>query len=216
MLYELSPEEIETIATFDKLANFWSENEGGLTSDEDNFWYDWWRQDIPEQGRVLDLGCSTGREANLVLSEGLYYVGTDLSEEMLTIAKRKFAEQVSAGRVEFLCMNMCELEFPPESFDAFRACDSFKHIPKANLPIALREAYRVLKTNGVGFIATCEGTFNDMYMFRSGEPDGGRVLFVEYTKEELEDVLKSIGFNVIWIAHYARMLLCIVQKSPSM
>lgn len=43
-------------------------------------------------GKVLDLGCGTGRVLKMLLEEGFETVGIDLSESMLTVARTKLAE----------------------------------------------------------------------------------------------------------------------------
>lgn len=207
MSYQFSPEELETLATYSKIADGW--NAFSSAHWKDNLWY-YWLQHISGERRVLDLGCGTGRDAELVISDGLHYVGIDLSEAMLAIAKRDFADEVASDMVEFFSMNMCELEFPPESFDAFRSITSFMHVPKANLPIALREAHRILKPTGVGFISIPYGTLNGMH--ESDRHDSGRTLCVCYLEDEFLRALEDAGFDLIYAGVHSSMLLCIVRK----
>ncbi len=208
MPYELNLEEAETLETYTKLARIWDDLATPHWKDKN--WFSWLSY-IPEGGRGLDIGCGTARDARLFLDDNVYYVGIDFSEEMLAVARKNFAEQIKKGMVEFHLMNMCALDFPPESFDAFWSVTSFMHVSKVKLPVALREAYRVLKTKGVGFISIPHGTFNGMYSSKSH--DGGRTLSVCWLKEEFSVVLQDAGFKVLSMEVFAHMIFCLVQKA---
>lgn len=159
---------------------------------------------------MLDLGCGTGRDCSLFLSEGLRYVGIDFSRQMLSVAERDFAREIQEGRAGFLQMNMCELTLAPESVDGFLAITSFMHIPKPNVLIALREVRRVLKSGGAGFIALPMGEYNGMY---EGEESGGRkTLSICWTVDDLSAVLDEAGFSVADVSVFDCMILCIVEK----
>jgi len=71
-------------------------------------------------GRLVDLGCGTGRLAIPFAKRGFDCVGVDLSEEMLSRAK---ANATTAGvNVEWTKANLVDLaELPTESFD-YAAC----------------------------------------------------------------------------------------------
>ncbi|MBT3981967.1 MAG: class I SAM-dependent methyltransferase [Bacteriovoracaceae bacterium] len=56
---------------------------------------------------ILDLGCGTGKHAELFLNKGHSVHGVDLSDEMLEIAKKRIGEENS--EVRFSCANITEL-----------------------------------------------------------------------------------------------------------
>ncbi len=63
---------------------------------------------------ILDVGCGTGNHAILLAKRGYEVTGVDLSESMLSIAKRKAdANQV---QIDFHMMDLRELELP-KNFD---------------------------------------------------------------------------------------------------
>src|SRR4051812_35425491 len=55
-------------------------------------------------GSMIDLGCGTGRLADAFVSRGFDYLGIDLSEEMLAVAKRH-----ESDRVRFVQGNLLKL-----------------------------------------------------------------------------------------------------------
>ncbi|MCU0705703.1 MAG: class I SAM-dependent methyltransferase [Fimbriiglobus sp.] len=83
------------------------------------------RRWFPQPGRVLDLGCGTGRLAKSLSPDGFEYVGVDLSEEMLGVARAVWANPSGndGGTVSptFLNANIVELPKSLPTFD-YAAC----------------------------------------------------------------------------------------------
>ena len=98
---------------------------------------------------VLDVGCGNGFLAPLVMARGANYVGLDLSEKLIAIAKKKYKKEIQAG-AKFLIGDMVSrLSFRNETFDRIFSFAAFHHIPSNELRLkALREMFRVLKKKG--------------------------------------------------------------------
>lgn len=110
------------------------------------------RQDILRESgitsgmRVLELGCGTGE---MTLTSGLYklpgangqVVATDPSVGMLARARDKLALYPDAN-VKFVEAPAEDLPFADNTFDAVVGC-AFMHF--TNIPVVLREVYRVAK-----------------------------------------------------------------------
>jgi SAM-dependent methyltransferase len=71
-------------------------------------------------GRLVDLGCGTGRLAIDFAGRGFAVLGVDLSEEMLRVAAGKAAQAGVA--VEFLRVNLVELEALADASFDYAAC----------------------------------------------------------------------------------------------
>ena len=70
--------------------------------------------DIPENGRVLDIGCGPGR-ATLLFGERRYSVlGVDLSDEMLVRARQKSLHLLN---IEYIVGEFEHISLPSEPFD---------------------------------------------------------------------------------------------------
>lgn len=100
----------------------------------------------PKPGmRVLDLACGPGnlsrRLAALVVPDG-EVVGVDLAPGMIGLAR---GARMSNARFEV--MDIEDLDFPDGSFDVAVCGHGLQFVP--DLPRALREARRVLKTGAV-------------------------------------------------------------------
>ncbi len=87
---------------------------------------------------VLDAAVGTGLNLS-AYPEGVHVVGVDLSEKMMDEARKK---RVSAD-ITFKVLDMCNLDFPDNSFDA--AASGFTFCVVNDPVIALKEILRVTK-----------------------------------------------------------------------
>lgn len=101
--------------------------EGWRGWDEYAPFYDWenartlQRRDVPfwqrlaaaQEGRVLELGCGTGRIAIPIARAGVRIVGIDRSEEMLARARTRIARARLGGRLSLIRGDIRALPFRP-------------------------------------------------------------------------------------------------------
>jgi ubiquinone/menaquinone biosynthesis C-methylase UbiE len=111
---------------------------------------------LPEAGRVLDIGGATGRWTFWLASRGYSVTLADLSPNLLQIAKEKISEAGVGAQIESISVcDVCDLsQFAAESFDAVLCLGPFYHLidPQDRVQAA-RELRRVLKPDGVAFVA---------------------------------------------------------------
>lgn len=67
---------------------------------------------LKKNARVLDLGCGTGRIAKIIGSNLEYYLGIDLSPEMIKVAR------ILNPDFKFLCEDILEPSYNERNFDA--------------------------------------------------------------------------------------------------
>jgi SAM-dependent methyltransferase len=94
------------------------------------------------EGRVADLGCGPGRVTGHLASLGLSVFGLDLSESMLSIARRE-----NPG-LRFERGSMLELDLPDGSLAGVVSWYSSIHTPADRLPALFAEFHRVLIPGG--------------------------------------------------------------------
>jgi ubiquinone/menaquinone biosynthesis C-methylase UbiE len=74
---------------------------------------------IRPSDRVLEIGCGHGVAATLVCErlESGHLTAIDRSEKMIEAAKRRNAEQVEAGKAEFIVATLEDLDLGDRRFD---------------------------------------------------------------------------------------------------
>ncbi len=116
----------------------------------------WWRwqrlalRDLPASGRVLELGCGTGRLLAQRLEVGPA-VGMDMAMPMLRRAHRRLGQH--GGGAPILAADAGRLPFPDESFDAVISTGVLTAMP--DVRSALAEVRRVIRPGGkMAFVET--------------------------------------------------------------
>jgi SAM-dependent methyltransferase len=107
---------------------------------------------LPQDARVLDLGCGYGRIALPLVRAGYEVEGLDLSENLIEAARR--AADAEGLRVGLTVGSMTSLPSPSESFDAAICLwSAFNELLEDDEQTrAIREMWRVLRPGGVGVI----------------------------------------------------------------
>lgn len=178
----------ETIATYDKIAEDFAKSHDNI-----NFLkreYEIFKNLIQGE-KVIDIGCGTGRDAQLFISDNFDYVGIDASAGMLEEARK------SVPSANFLQMDFRKLAFPTNYFDGFWAAASLLHIPKKELPTILEEIKKVVKPHGIGFISMKAIKDREEGIITQTKFGGIKRYFAFYKEEELKTILENNGFQVI-------------------
>lgn len=136
--------------------------------------YDRFLKYIPEGGRILDLGCGSGRDSKAFLEMGYHVTSVDGSIEMCRIAEQYIGHPVR-------CCRFDEIDYHSE-FDGIWACASLLHVKKAELGAILRKLELALCDNGVLYAS-----------FKHGDEertDAGRI-YSDYTLERLKKLVEG-------------------------
>ncbi|MFK4100983.1 class I SAM-dependent methyltransferase [Streptomyces sp. NPDC019531] len=144
---------------------------------------------VGRDGTVADLGCGPGRVTGYLASLGLSVFGLDLSESMLTIARRE-----NPG-LRFERGSMLELDLPDGSLAGALSWYSSIHTPVDELPRLFAEFHRVLAPGGhllVGFQAGDEDRHHDGPW---GHPVA--LTFLRRQPEQIVELLRAAGFALV-------------------
>jgi ubiquinone/menaquinone biosynthesis C-methylase UbiE len=166
-----------------------------------------------KNGKVLDLGCGSGR--NFIDDEDLKFYGVDFSGKLLGVAEGKGYVELKKGTTD-------AIPYDDEFFDwvvfvrVLHCVDSAEKRRKT-----IEEVYRVLKKGGEAVISTIgfgnqrvknkskEGvlpwTVGDVKYERKIKNPSSKFCHTEkfwrynyvYDKDEFEDLLKSVGFEIV-------------------
>ena len=143
--------------------------------------------------RILDVGCGTGEFERLILSEHpeQRMVGIDISERMLSAARKKCAAHSGAA---FLRANASALPFPDDSFEVIVSASALHYFDQ---PMAsLQEMRRVLAPSGsVVILDWCKDYLMCRlfdFVLRRIEPG----YHACYTQREFHLLLSRAGFEI--------------------
>lgn len=163
-----------------------------------------------KKGKVLDLGCGSGR--NFIESNDLKIYGVDFSQKLVDIAKERNYVDVDKGVTD-------NIPYDDGFFD-YVVFVRVLHCVEAEerRRESLREVYRVLKKGGEAVISTI-GPRNQRIKNKPKEwlmpwtVDGVRYERYNYTydKDEFEGQLKDAGFEIVKIWE-EKNILAVVRK----
>lgn len=144
---------------------------------------------LPSETHLLDLGCGPGVEIAHSIKRGFMVEGVDLSEEMISLAKKKNPEvHIShANIINFVAAKKKK---------ACIASYSLIHLPKKVLPQAIENISRNLKKDGFLYVAVHEGRSEELVLDEPFNPKL-KIFLNIFSKQELIDLLEKGGFKII-------------------
>ncbi len=133
-----------------------------------------------ERPRILDVGCGTGANLELLSSFG-EAEGVDVSPEALEFCRSRGLQNVRQGEAE-------RLPYENDSFDLVTGLDVVEHLDDDLA--GLRELHRVLKPNGRALV------FVPAFMFLWGVQDDVSNHRRRYTLHQIKETLTNAGFTI--------------------
>lgn len=144
--------------------------------------------EIPENSRVLDLGCGTGLPFDRFLVEqGFDVLGVDIAEKHVEMAE----ENVPEGK--FVAGDFFEQDFRSGSFDAVVSMYAIFHIPRDEHLELFQKMHDWLAKDGA--ILVTLGA-EEMDGFRD-EIGGEELVWSSYSPEKSLELLEKAGFEII-------------------
>ncbi len=164
------------------------------------------REQLPADRPVLDLGAGPCLDSAELRSLGLRVISLDRSRQMLLAAQ----PEVPGPRVQ---ADMRQLTFRANCFAGVWACASLLHLDRDELIPALSGIRTVLVSSGVLFVTLKYGN-GGMWESSKFGPDAPR-WFTYWSDEDVDAALRSAGFEIVesateeisqvkWIARIAR------------
>lgn len=140
---------------------------------------------------LLEIGAGHGRDSLFFKEQGFHVTCIDLSPAMVKLCRKK--------SLTALVMDIVDLGFEKNSFEAVYALNSFLHIPKSEFPGALENVHTVLQPAGLFFLGMYGGfDFEGIWEEDAYVP---KRFFSFYTdtdlKERLSNIFEIVSFRTI-------------------
>ena len=138
----------------DKTINYYNENaetfyQNTVDIDLEPF-YEKFLRYIPDKGRILDVGCGSGRDSLYFINNGYDVTSIDASEEMVKLSSALTGQSTIHLRIE-------DIDYQ-NKFNGIWACASLLHIEKILTEKVLISLGNALKKNGVLYASYKYGT----------------------------------------------------------
>ena len=156
---------------------------------QDKDWLNKFISYLSANGSVLDIGCGFGRDANFFTSNDYNYFGIDLSEKMISKAKKL------TPLAKFYVMNMLDLDFKSDYFDGIWCSATLLHLNKDDALRSLSEMKRVLKPEGIIYLNLKEGKGEKI--ISDDRYKNAKKFYSYYSEIEIKNLLVNYGFKVL-------------------
>jgi SAM-dependent methyltransferase len=136
---------------------------------------------------LLEIGAGHGRDSLFFKEKGLDVTSIDISPAMVDLCRQKgITAQV---------LDVVDLNFERNSFDAVYALNSFLHLPKSDFPPALKNVRAVLRPGGLFYLGLYGGfDFEGIWEDDFYSP---KRFFSFHTDEGLKKILADV-FDIIY------------------
>lgn len=132
---------IEIRNEFDRLADVSNER-----WEQSKYFYNQILEHVPQNGRVLEIGCGTGTLTRMIAAKAKEVIALDIAPQMLSIAKTRSSNFQNISYIED---NFLTRTFSEEGFDFIVSIATLHHLPFEDALMRMRD---LLKANGKIFI----------------------------------------------------------------
>ncbi len=135
---------------------------------------------------ILEVGCGTGRMAEFFAKDFKNVFGIDISEEMVSQAKKRLAH---IKNLQIIATDGLHYPFPDNRFDLVFSYVVFQHMPSKDVVERnFREIFRVLKSDGIAKIQIRGGHQPYKWEWFFG---------VSFNADQAREMVEKIGFKII-------------------
>ena len=131
---------------------------------------------LPEQARILDAGCGSGRDARAFAELAHQVAAFDASSALAALAERHAGQPVHCLRFQDMTWR--------DAFDGIWACASLLHVPSAELPDVMGRLRAALRPGGILYAS---------FKYGSGEREHNGRRFTDLDEPGLAGLLAQVS-----------------------
>lgn len=146
---------------------------------------------LPSGVKLVDIGCGHGIDCANAHSKGFDIIGIDLSEQMLSIARRNHLN------IDFQLADMRKLNLPHREFDGVISSCSLIHVPKDEVPKTLRQIADLLKKGGLLYLWMLSSPKSQELFVNEPLRPGEKTFVNVVSINEINSLLNDADFEVI-------------------
>ncbi len=144
---------------------------------------------LPKTGKILDLGCGTGRHSKYFFDKHFSVTAIDLSKGMIEVARKLYPE------ITFEIMDMRRMAYKKFCFDAVWAGYSLFHLNREDFKKTVDKIKATLKPGGIFGLIMQEGQGSTEAVYPISKNQ--KVHLELYTFKDLDYFLKTRGFRIL-------------------
>jgi len=130
---------------------------------------------MPQNAKILDAGCGSGRDSLYFMKKGFSVTAFDYSKEMVQLSSDLIGKPV-------LLMSFDDINFD-EEFDGIWACASLIHVGKKEMKDVIEKLIRALKPEGILYASFKYGDKEEIRNDR---------LFSDFTETSFQRLISEI------------------------
>ena len=141
---------------------------------------------LPDDARVLDLGCGAGVPSTQELARRFDVIGVDISPSQLDLARRNVPD------AEFILGDFSDLQLPDGAFGGVVALYAVSHVPREQHGQLFVDVFRWLAPGGL-FLATLGAADGPDW---TGEWLGEEMFFSSHDADANRRLMRAAGFEL--------------------
>ena len=145
-----------------------------------------------KNAEILEIGCGPGNITKYLLSQrpDFNILGTDLSQKMIKLA------ETNIPTAQFKVLDCREITKIKKNFDALMCGFILPYITKEDIVAFIQDCYLKLNLNGILYLSTMEGNYNNSGLKTSSSGKGGMYIHY-YERKYLTKILSENGFKIL-------------------
>jgi len=180
------------VEAFDNAAEGYAEKFMDQSLYQDSF--DQFCEALPSaNSRILDIACGPGNISKYLLNKlpGLQLLGIDLAPRMIELAKEHNPD------TEFLVWDSREIKAMGRKFEGIMCGFCLPYLNKEEALDMLAQAADILTENGILYISTMEGRYEDSGWEGPSSGEGPKIYMHYHESAYLVSALERLGFEIL-------------------